>query len=147
MAPGFAFEYERFVKPRRWSFAMGFGMKGAARGDYRSNTLTPTLELRYWLIGRGPFSELADRGMVGPYLSLREEVAFTATRDEVRNHLVGTSLEVIEVVSFGYRITVGPVAVTPSHGASVLTQIDPSGRLAPSTTVAARFALAVGVLF
>src|SRR5438105_1162485 len=57
-APGFAIEYERFVAPRRWSFAAGIGGKDAAHGDYRSFTLTPSLELRFWLIGRGPFAEL-----------------------------------------------------------------------------------------
>ena len=146
-APGMALEYERFVWPRRLSLATGLGVKSAARGDYGAVTVAPSLELRVWLIGRGPFSELANRGMVGPYLSLREEVAFTTIEDRARDRLAGTAIQVVDVVSFGYRLTVGPVAFTPSHGAAVVTQLDPSRRLASSTTITVRLALAVGVLF
>jgi len=148
LSPGFALEYERFVAPPRVSFASGIGfIRGAARGDYRSSTLTPSMELRLWLTGRGPFSTLADRAMVGAYFSLREEMGFTATTDEVRDRLAGRSVEFGSALSCGYRLTLGPMALTPSSGAAVLTQLDPSGRLTSTTTVVARFAAALGILF
>lgn len=85
--------------------------------------------------------------MVGPFISLREDVSWTALTDEVRGRSAGTSVELAETIALGYRFTIGPVAVAQSHGFSVVTQLDPRGRLAETTYFAVKLAVTVGVMF
>jgi hypothetical protein len=146
-APGFAVEYERFALPRRLSVVSAFGLRSSAGEDYSSLTISPGLELRCWLWGRSPWSDLADRAMVGPYVSIREDVSFTTLDDDVRDRLVGTTTEFAETLAFGWRFTVWRFAVTQSHGVTLITQVDPSGRLAPTTYPAAKLGLTLGYLF
>ena len=145
--PGIALEYESFAFPRRVSIASGLGYRASAAGEYSSFTVTPSLELRYWLYGRSLWSNLGDRAMVGPFASLREDVSWTALTDTTRDRLAGTSVEFAETFALGYRFTVGPVAVTQSHGFTVATQLDPRGRLAETTYFAVKLAVTVGVMF
>jgi hypothetical protein len=144
--PGVALEYERALPPR-FSFLSGLGVRATGGDEYSTVALTTSLELRYWLYGKAPWTEYRGPAMVGPFLTLREDVSWTSVEDELRDRLAGTAVEVAETLGFGYRVTLGPVAVTQAHGFSLITQMDPRGRLAPTTYFALKLGVTLGVLF
>lgn len=145
--PGLTLEYERFALPPRLSVVSAIGFRSTGGDDFSTFTLTTSLEARCWLYGRGPFSRLGDRAMVGPFIAFREDVGWTSIHDEVRDRRVGGAIEIGETLFTGYRFTIWHVELTLAQGVTLTTQIDPRGRLAPTTFVAAKFAGTFGVLF
>jgi hypothetical protein len=85
--------------------------------------------------------------MVGPFLALREDVAWTSIHDEIADRRVGGAIEIAETLSAGYRLTLWRIQLSLSQGVTLTTQLDPRGRLAPTTFVAAKLAGTFGVLF
>ena len=145
--PGLTLEYERFALPPRLSVVSALGFRKTGGEDFSTFTLTTSLEARFWLYGRGPFSRLGDRAMVGPFLAFREDVAWTSVHDEVADRRAGGAIEIAETLSAGYRFTIWRVELTLSQGVTLTTQLDPRSRLAPTTFVAAKLAGTFGVLF
>jgi hypothetical protein len=144
--PGLAVEYERFV-PRYASVASGLGFRATGGSQYTTYTLTPSLELRVWVYGRAPWSELGKRAMVGPFLSIREDASWTSVHDDVQKKSAGTAVELSESLGFGYRVTLWRLAVTQTHAFAMTTQLDPRGRLAPTTYLSLKLGVNLGVMF
>jgi hypothetical protein len=145
--PGLTLEYERFALPPRLSVVSAIGFRKTGGDDFSTFTLTTSLEGRFWLYGRAPFSRLGDRAMVGPFLAFREDVAWTSVHDEVADRRAGGAIEIAETLSAGYRVTIWRVELTLSQGVTLTTQLDPRSRLAPTTFVAAKLAGTFGALF
>jgi hypothetical protein len=144
--PGLTVEYERYLRPPALSFVSGLGFRTTGGSEYTTLTLTSSFEGRLWLGNMGPWRS-ADRRMTGPLLSLRGDVAWTSVEDDRRERLVGTAVEIAETLSLGYRFLLFRVHATPLLGATVTTQLDPRGHLAPITFVSGKLAITFGVLF
>jgi hypothetical protein len=144
--PGVTVEYERYALPPALSFVSALGFRTTGGADFTTLTLTPSLEARLWLRNVGPWRS-ADRTMTGLLLSLREDVAFTLVEDDRRGRLAGTAVEIAETLSLGYRLSVWRLHATPLLGATVTTQLDPRGHLAPITFLSGKLAITLGVLF
>lgn len=144
--PGVTLEYEEYIRPPVLSFVTALGFRATGGADYDTLTLTPGLEARLWLGNIGPWRG-ADRRMTGPLLSLREDVAFTRVEDDARHRLAGTSIEIAETLSLGWRLSLWRLHATPLLGGTVTTQTDPRGRLAPLTFLSGKLAITLGVMF
>jgi hypothetical protein len=154
--PGLSIEYERYAPFRigagpgllvPLSVMTGLGWRATGGDSYSTFTLSTSVELRLWILGRGPWSTLGEHAMVGPLVALRGDASWTSVEDDVLDRLAGTSVEVSETLSIGYRLTAWRIAITPSLGFALTTQMDPRGRLAPITYPAAKLAITFGVLF
>jgi hypothetical protein len=145
--PGLTVEYERFVLPPRLSLVNALGFRSTGGHDYTTFTGTTTLEARFWLQGRAPFTRYTGRAMAGPFVAFREDVAWTLVHDDQEDRNAGTAIDVAETLSLGYRFVIGWFEASLLQGVTVSTQVDPRGRLAPITYVAAKTAGTLGVLF
>lgn len=147
LSRGLALQYERYVAPRRFSLALGAGFRSSSRGDYASWVTSVGVEPRYWLARAERPRSLGKDAMVGPYLSLRGDVAWLAMHDTARDAWVGGNVGLSCVGSFGWRFTLGRVELTPSFGVGSRTDFDPSGRLAAWTRGVYRLDWTVGWMF
>jgi hypothetical protein len=145
--PGVTMEYERFALPPGLSFVSALGFRSTGGDDYTTATVTTSLEARLWLGNVVPWRGPDRRTMVGPLLSLRADVAWTSVNDDTRGRLAGTAVELAETLGLGYRLTLWRLHATPILGATVTTQTDPRGRLAPITFLSGKLAVTLGVMF
>src|SRR4029079_19097118 len=129
--PGVTLEYETFALPPALRFVSALGFRSTGGADYTTLTLTTSLEGRLWLANVVPWRGADRTKMVGPLLSLREDVAWTSVDDNTRGRLAGTAVEAAETLGIGYRFTLWRLHATPIVGGTVTTQLDPRGRLAP----------------
>jgi hypothetical protein len=145
--PGVTVEYESFVRPPAWSFVSALGFRTTGGDHYTTLTFTTSLEGRLWLANVVPWRGADRTKMVGPVLSLREDVAWTSLEDNTRGRLAGTAVEIAETLGLGYRFTLWRLHATPMLGGTVTTQLDPRGRLAPLTFLSGKLAITLGVMF
>jgi hypothetical protein len=145
---GLAVQYERYLKPRSFSLVLGLGVRSSSRSDYSSWATSVGIEPRYWL-ARDPTrsKRLGADAMIGPYLSLRTDVAYLMMTDTTRDQWVGGNIGLSFVGSFGWRFAIGRVEITPSIGLGSRTDFDAAGRLAPWTRAVYRFDWTVGWMF
>lgn len=143
--PGLTVEHETYVRPPWLSFVSGLGFRTTGGADFTTLTLTPSLEGRVWLGNIGPWRG-KDQRMTGLLLALREDVAWTVVEDEAQKRLAGTAVELSETVSLGYRFLIWRVHITPLLGAALTTQLDPRGRLAPTTFLSGKLAVTFGIM-
>lgn len=147
LAHGAAFQYERYVSPRRFSLVLAAGFRSSSRGDYGSWVTTVGVEPRVWLARAERPRHLGRDAMVGPYLGLRNDVAWLTMTDTRRDAWIGGNVGLSLVGSFGWRFTVGRVELTPSFGLGGRADFDPTGRLAAWMRPVYRFDWTVGWMF
>lgn len=135
------------MRPPAWSLVTALGFRATGGADYTTMTFTTSYEARLWLANVVPWRGADRTKMVGPLLSLREDVAFTSLQDNTRSRLAGTAVELAETLSIGYRFTLWRLHATPLLGGTVTTQLDPRGRLAPLTFLSGKLAITFGVMF
>ena len=143
---GLALQYERYLFPRHWSLALGTGFRSSSRGDYSSWTTSVGIEPRYWLWGTNR-SQLAADAMVGPFASVRFDMAWLTMTDTRRDKWVGGNVGLSFVGNIGWRFAIGHFETTPSFGLGTRTDFDPKGRLAPWTRAVIRFDWTMGWMF
>ena len=145
---GFGVQYERFVKPPKFSIATGLAVRSGALADFRSITIAAGSEVRLWLAGRPPFSAVGRGAMVGPYVGFRLDLGFTQLTDRLEGRSVGSAVTVSESFTFGFRATLWRFfEITPSTGFLLVHDIDPSGRIASLTHPTMSFGLTWGWMF
>lgn len=127
---GIAVDYERFLK-ERWSLAVGPAVRFGAGGDYSSLHLGAGGEVRYWILGHAPFDDWTGRAMVGPFVSVRLDLAWVTLSNDVQNRTVGSFFTFAESAWLGYRVSAWKrLEISLLAGYAVRHEIDPSGRLA-----------------
>lgn len=147
-AAGIGVQLEQKLAAPRWSVAVALAARGNAGGDYSSLATTVSAEARYWLRGRAIWSDLPAGSAVGWFAGARLDVTRVRTRDTIDDRALGASLGFAETLTLGYRFAVkGRVAITPSIGLGVKSEVDTSGRLPSWTRGDARIGLTLGWLF
>ncbi len=144
-ARGISIQYERLLL-RKLSIVGGVGARRSSRGDYSSTVLSLRSEARWWLVAHEGWSGLD--GMVGMYLGGGVDLARTSVHDRVEDRDIGSSYELDESLTFGYRfVAFGFQEITPYLGLLAVHDFDESGRLASNTRFTGEFGFTVGWMF
>lgn len=145
---GVAGQYEQVIPGRTWSWLAGGGLRaGAGGGDYGSRAVSVSAEARYWLRGSAVWSDLPARSMVGWFVGVRGDLAWTHTIDRTRDVGIGDNLAVAVTGTFGYRFEVRRVEVTPAIGLGSTREFDLTGRMPSWRRGTLRLGMTVGWLF
>ena len=91
--------------------------------------------------------QLAADAMVGPFASVRFDMAWLTMTDTRRDKWVGGNVGLSFVGNIGWRFAIGHFETTPSFGLGTRTDFDPKGRLAPWTRAVIRFDWTMGWMF
>ena len=119
-----ALEYERHLAPQG-SLATSMAFRKSGGRDFDVVSAGFGLEARYWLRARDAFVR-------GPHLGVRFELGVLQVADS--RHVLGETVRFGESVAIGWRFAPWDlVAITPSVGMGLRTEIDPRGRLPPWT--------------
>lgn len=141
-------QYEQLMANRRWSWIAGGGFRWNAGGDYSSQTLAAGGEARWWILGRAVWAKAPPRSMLGWYLGVRVDLAWTRTHDDVGARTIGQNLALAATGTLGYRFLIaGRVELTPMIGLGVTREFDLTGRLPSWPRGTGRLGLTAGWMF
>lgn len=146
MGRGVSVGYERAFAGSKLGLVTRAGMRFADGGDYRTRGYAMAAELRYYVVGRLLFREIAEHAMIGLFGFARVSWTMTVLREEDGHQLVGRGHRLGTQLGVGYRYLLGDVIeLTPTFAMDVRT--DFASGIAVGTRPTVAFGLTLGVLF